>query len=298
MFERIIHNQEQIATGVYETKQQLYRDGYSIDLEVNREDAHLFYHDEQGERILLKRVQEDWLGKNDEVHLTTEEMLTIAKETPEKLSNNVVTRPLMQEYLFPVLAFIAGDGEIAYWATLKEAFHAVEMRMPPIIPRLSFTYVTTKMEKQLTNRGLAIEDVIQNGTEVARDRWLANQGTHAIKEIVNEARQQMIEAHQPIQQWADDFRSDIAGIAKKNLQLINRHLSYMEERMERGLQEKYTAEWAEFLLVEQYFHPKQGLQERVWNPLPLLNEYGLEWIKQVGEVEFSFENNHFIIYLT
>lgn len=297
MFEKLIIHQQPIATGVYETKQQLQREGYSIDLEVDEEDAHLFYHDKQHERILLKREQGKWLGKNNEVQLTTEEMLTIAKETPERLSNNVVTRPLMQEYLFPVLAFIAGDGEIAYWATLKRAFHALHMKMPPIIPRLSFTFVTAKMEKQLSNRSLTIEHVIEQGTKAIRDSWLAHQSKPTIQEIIEEARQQMEKAHEPIQRWADEFRSDMAGIAKKNLQLINHHLSYVEERMERALQEKYTAEWNEFLLLEQYFYPNQGLQERVWNPLPLLNEYGLEWIKQVGEADFSFEHNHFIIYL-
>ena len=46
----------------------------------------------------------------------------IASEFPWKLSNNVVTRPITQEMLFPTLAFIAGPGEIAYWAELKQVF--------------------------------------------------------------------------------------------------------------------------------------------------------------------------------
>ena len=49
-------------------------------------------------------------------------MLRIAKEEPWLLSNNVATRPLMQDMVFPVLAFVGGPGEIAYWAVLKEAF--------------------------------------------------------------------------------------------------------------------------------------------------------------------------------
>ena len=49
-------------------------------------------------------------------------MLRIAEEEPWLLSNNVATRPLMQDMVFPVLAFVGGPGEIAYWALLKEAF--------------------------------------------------------------------------------------------------------------------------------------------------------------------------------
>ena len=45
----------------------------------------------------------------------------MAHNHPERLSNNVVTRPLMQEMTLPVLAFVGGP-ELAYWATLKMHF--------------------------------------------------------------------------------------------------------------------------------------------------------------------------------
>lgn len=39
-------------------------------------------------------------------------MMEIATNQPERLSNNVVTRPLMQEMVLPVLAFVGGPGEL------------------------------------------------------------------------------------------------------------------------------------------------------------------------------------------
>lgn len=64
-------------------------------------------------RVLLERdaEQEQFIGKQNELALSKEELVQIAKQTPELLSNNVVTRPLMQEYLLPTLAFIAGPGK-------------------------------------------------------------------------------------------------------------------------------------------------------------------------------------------
>lgn len=297
MFEQLIHRQALIAKAAYDAKTQLAEDGYDIDLDLAEDDAHLFYHDHHNERILLRRDHTSWVGKNDEVHLETKELIKLAHHSPERLSNNVVTRPLMQEYLFPVLAFIAGDGEIGYWATLKNAFHTVNMEMPPVVPRLSFTYVTNKMEKQLLRRQLHIKDVMTNGTTEKRDVWIKSQSKPTINEIVNEARVQMRTAHEPIQAWAEAFRDDMAGLAKKNLQLIERELTYMEERMKEALKEKHAFGWNEYLLLEQYFFPKAGLQERVWNPLPFINEYGIDWINDLLNNECSFENNHYIIYL-
>src|SRR5699024_2604454 len=104
-FNLFIEHQEQITSEVYQTIQQLQHKGYTIPLDIGLDDANLFYHDETNERILLKKIEDHWIGKNEEVLKTTADMKRIAQEDPHKLSNNVVTRPMMQELLFPTLAF-------------------------------------------------------------------------------------------------------------------------------------------------------------------------------------------------
>ena len=52
----------------------------------------------------------------------------------------------MQEMVFPVLSFIGGPGEIAYWGTLKSAFELFQMKMPVIMPRLSVTVANMKTQ--------------------------------------------------------------------------------------------------------------------------------------------------------
>src|SRR5699024_1425050 len=190
-FQLLIKNQEEISASVYETVQQLQQKGYTVPLEVEPNDTHLFYHDDYNERILLKREEDKWVGKNDEVVLTTEDMLHLAATQPDRLSNNVVTRPLMQEYLFPTLAFVGGDGEISYWAALKKAFHCVELTMPPVVPRLSLTYKTDRVDKLLRTRVLKAEDVIQYGVTDVRMRWLMSQETPSIDIVFSDVLQQI-----------------------------------------------------------------------------------------------------------
>src|SRR5699024_3294386 len=120
-FATLIENQKKISSGVYTALQQLKQKGYAVSLEAEPDDAHLFYHD-GNDRILLTRDDEgNWRGKQREVLLTTEELLETAQNDPSKLSNNVVTRTVMQECLFPTLAFIGGPGEVGYWSVLKPA---------------------------------------------------------------------------------------------------------------------------------------------------------------------------------
>ena len=94
-------------------------------IEISDQAANIFYHDEHyKERILLEydEGKAALLGKMEQFSFSRSNCYNIAAEFPEKLSNNVVTRPITQEMLFPTLAFIAGPGEIAYWAELKKAF--------------------------------------------------------------------------------------------------------------------------------------------------------------------------------
>ena len=86
-------------------------------------------------------------------------------KSPESFSNNVVTRPLMQEWLFPNLAFIAGPGEIAYWGELKRAFEYVDLKMPPVVPRLNITIVEREMNKRIEEPPIILHGVITEGVD-------------------------------------------------------------------------------------------------------------------------------------
>ncbi len=123
---QILH-QDQITFSLLEQQKAIASKGYPITIEANERAANLFYYDpKSNERILLERdLQTDrFVGKSGAVSFSREELVEIADSTPEKLSNNVVTRPLMQEWLFPTMAFIGGPGEISYWAELKTYFRA------------------------------------------------------------------------------------------------------------------------------------------------------------------------------
>src|SRR5699024_1774388 len=190
-FQAIIDHQPTISKGVYQTLHELKKQGYPISLDVEENSAHLFYHDHH-ERILLVRNEAgDWVGKNGEVKLTTAEIQHIATHSPERLSNNVVTRPLMQEMLFPTLAFIGGPGEISYWSVLKPAFHALRMKMPPVLPRLSITLVPRNVEKLLENYGIKETDAINGKLGILKEQWLASQDQPPVQEVAKQIKDRL-----------------------------------------------------------------------------------------------------------
>ncbi|MUK89540.1 bacillithiol biosynthesis cysteine-adding enzyme BshC [Ornithinibacillus sp. L9] len=296
-FLSLIDNQEKISEGVYTSVQKLNLDGYSIALECDTTNAHLFYH-QKNERILLNRNEAgDWVGKQNEVKLSTEELRKIAVEQPELLSNNVVTRPLMQELLFPTLAFIGGPGEISYWSVLKPAFHALDIKMPPVIPRLSFTYIDRKVEKLLTKYYISPQEAINNGVDIKKVNWLKAQSNPPIEKLADELKQYITEAHQPLRELSKSIRSDLGDLAEKNLFYLHRDIEFLQRKIVKALEEKYEKELLEFDLLNNILRPMGELQERIWNPLPFLNEYGLGFIHHITIQSYSFENEHYIVFV-
>ncbi|HLS08731.1 bacillithiol biosynthesis cysteine-adding enzyme BshC [Lentibacillus sp.] len=296
-FITLIENQRKISSGVYTALQQLNQKGYTVTLEADPDDAHLFYHLGDN-RILLTRDDEgNWAGKQQEVLLTTEEIMDTVKNNPEMLSNNVVTRPIMQECLFPTLAFIGGPGEVGYWSALKPAFQAVGMEMPPVVPRLSFTFIDRHLEKLLHKFGIDEEKAINDGVNPLKIKWLAAQNGPPVEQVAAEIRRVIDTAHKPLRDIARGIRSDLGELADKNLYYLNEDIKYLEDRIMKGLEEKHTMQLNEFDRIQNTIHPRNGLQERTWNPLPWLNVYGSDFIKELTNQRCSFAEEHHIVYL-
>lgn len=298
-FEKLIKQQAQITQAVYNTAQQIHQSGYSVQVDVERNDGNLFYHDEQNERILLVRENSNWIGKNNEVLFTTEELLAIAKNEPHRLSNNVITRPLMQEAMLPTLAFIAGDGEISYWALLKDAFKEFDEKftMPPVIPRLSITLINERIDKLLNERSLDEDYIVNNGCKMLKLNWLSTQKNPPVNLIFEEAKANVAEIHKPLQDLAQSIGPDLLGEAERNLRNILEELSYLEHKTLQHIKRKYSFELDQFQEINLALRPKNSLQERVLNVFSFLNECGESFIKELIELDLSFTEDHHLIYL-
>jgi len=66
--------------------------------------------------------------------LTPEEFRRRVEADPAALSPNVLLRPVVESTVFPVLAYVAGPGEMAYWAQLREYFQHHGVTMPLVHP--------------------------------------------------------------------------------------------------------------------------------------------------------------------
>lgn len=130
IMEQIVRRSELLAAHLVEGSRAVQSLGYQVQAEAEPMSANLFFI-RHGERELLIRDGDRFTDRNGTNTWSVDELVELVHSSPQLFSNNVLTRPLVQEYLLPVGAVIVGRSEAAYWAQLREAFHLLEMKMPP-----------------------------------------------------------------------------------------------------------------------------------------------------------------------
>ncbi|WP_431799503.1 bacillithiol biosynthesis cysteine-adding enzyme BshC [Halobacillus andaensis] len=294
-FVDMIKNNNQIAEGVYSSEQKSKQQGYPVSLDNDIDDAHLFYH-HKGERVLLVRdTSGGFTGKNGEVTFTQEQLLATAENRPWLLSNNVVTRPLMQECLLPVLAFVGGPGEISYWSALKPGFDALDLEMPPVFQRLSFTLLDRKSDQWLKRMQIDEQEVIEQGVGARKLSWLAATGSPPVGELAEEVKKEMEVIHRPLREKASQLSPDMSALAEKNWDYIKQSVDFLEKRMNQSIQGQYRKQIDTFDELNLLLHPFGGFQERVWSIIPWINTYGMTVFERLNSHHLALDESHYVV---
>ncbi|WP_277585738.1 bacillithiol biosynthesis cysteine-adding enzyme BshC [Psychrobacillus antarcticus] len=292
---QILHASE-IAKVVFEHEDKMQQEGFGTPIQAKESAAHLFYV-EEGERFLLERVNDQFIHEVKGLSFTLDEMMEIAREHPEKLSNNVVTRPIMQEMVFPVLSFIAGPGEIAYWGTLKTAFELFDMKMPVLMPRISISIVNAKMQSLLEKLSFTIEDVWNGTVQDAKLNYINSNRNEQIPHLIEKMKEDLIEKYDKLEQLLVTDGLKLSPLLQKNLKNHEKQLKFIGNTVEDTFLSKLDATTNRYDRISMNLIPNGGLQERTYTPIQLLNEYGPSLIQQLLEVPYEFNGKHHVIYL-
>lgn len=287
-----------ITAAVFQQQAKLHEAGFSRTLDIQENAVNLFYYDEKSSsRILLEYQSETglFIGKKSEVQFTLAELVQLVEENPERISNNVVTRPLMQEWLFPTLAFIAGPGEIAYWSELKQAFEHFGIKMPPIVPRLNITLLESSVERSLQELGFSLETVLRQGVSAEKADFLNRKKDSELTDIFDELKRVINGKYELILRKAEEIETGLQPLVQKNQTLIENQLRFMEDRIERAIEQKHSVTLRKMDRIENALRPSGAPQERVLNPIVFMNKYGIDLIKRLVPLDYQFDGRHKVI---
>lgn len=143
---------------VNETGGRLEALGYPRQVQKQGNECNFFVlWDGRREKVLYREGRFDVPGA--EKSFDRDAMLDWLEREPGAFTPNVVLRPVVQQRLFPVTAYVGGPGEIAYWAQLKPVFEAFGLPMPRVYPRVQCTFTTIKLNRLRHEYGFSLDDL-------------------------------------------------------------------------------------------------------------------------------------------
>lgn len=290
----VIRQYEQIDRCVRQQIQRVEEQGFTAQVQVGEHPALLFI-DESGERCLLEKRGTLFYTKDNRYTYTEEELLNVAQQEPWRLSNNVITRPMMQEILFPTLGFVGGPGEIAYWALYRSYFEKVGLMLPIIYPRVSMTLIEKPIAKIIEKREVPL-NIIFSDLESFKRAWLEKQSEIHVEQLFTRVQQDITNVYRPLLQKIAHIPG-IDQLGEKNLNKIMEQVTFLEKKALAGLRSQHDAALRQFDKLEQALYPHQKLQERLHNAFTFLNKHGMVLVDHLLQMEFPVNGKHKVVYL-
>lgn len=285
-FERLVEENAALDEAVRHQIKQVESLGHPSPLDLHPGCAHLFVYVE-GQRHLLLRDGDGFGTRDGQMRWSERDLSKMAREEPERLSNNVVTRPLMQEFLFPTLAAVVGPGEIAYWGCLGKAFSEMGMTMPILMPRAGVTLIDRTTERYLRLLDLSVEDIFA-GLDQRKRAWLAENTPLDIQAVFADVEQKVEGLYDSLIEQLSSLGPDMRRLGHKNRLKVMEQVAYLKRKAERMIELRHETVLRRFDHISLRCLPGGRLQERVYNIVPYWNEYGIEWVERLTETPLSF----------
>jgi len=239
--------------------------------QVKTNPTNLFVHGDD-RRTALDAV-DDGFRTRDGQDVTLEKLQMLLADSPGSFSPNVVMRPLMQDYLLPTAAYIAGPGEVAYFAQFKGLYEWAGIQMPIIYPRASCTLLEKRISKIILRDELHIPDFEEQFEKVFRNVVLATMDT-SLEDEFKKASTGLHQAINTIKPVIENVDRSLVKSADALRATFMKEWSRLQDRVLKSEKAQHETLKTQLEKVATALFPSGIPQERFVSPLYFLNKYG------------------------
>lgn len=249
---------------VSETNRNLVDLNYKV--QVNPREINLFYLDNNlRERIIYDNNDNTYVVNNSNIRFTKNEMIELINHSPEKISPNVILRPLYQEILLPNLMYVGGAGEISYWLQLKNMFDAFHVIFPMLIVRKSFLNVKN-IDKKIKTIDTDYNTILTTPLENFIKNFFNQKALNNSLSVEN-YKIGIEEIYLKLMQIAHDFDSSLVASIESEQTKSLKGLDRIQQKFEKALKQKDQQALTSIESVYKKIYPSNVFQERFNNVL-------------------------------
>jgi bacillithiol biosynthesis cysteine-adding enzyme BshC len=230
----------------------------------------------------------------DEDMVDATALVAEARQHPDRFSPNVLLRPLVQDTLFPTVAYVSGPSELAYLGQLKSVYERFDVPMPLIYPRASVTLLDSASARFLGRYSLPLEQ-LRAQDESALNHLLEAQLPAAVEQALTAVDVSVKEHMATLVDAVGQLDPTLAGAARTTLGRMEHDLRTLHNKIIHAAKKRDETLRRQFSRAQALAFPGGHPQERTLGLPFFLNRYGWALVDRL-EAELPLETGkHYVL---
>lgn len=255
------------------TSAALDRAGYGVQVPIASDVSNVFHTDEGG-RDRLVREEQGWHHRRSHRRISDDSLRERLEQQPEAFSPNVLLRPVVESALLPTLAYVAGPGELAYFAQIGCLFRAHGIEPPVVFPRHSLTLVGPTVRRLLERQGLEVASFRRDVTTLVHQA-LRDDVPTGIADALRELRAGIDAGFERLAGSALPIDVTLAGPVDAARRAALANVEGIEKKILARLRQRESTSARQIERIAAHLRPLGAPQERQLNIFSFLARYGM-----------------------
>ena len=294
IFQREIAEHSPSTEAALQASTKLEARGFSVQVPQRAGRCNIFFVDEQ--RHGLEWHGDEFVTTDGRLRYSREKLLQRIAHEPHHFATNVITRPVLQDFLLPTVAYIGGPAEIAYFAELRGVYESFGVRMPAVFPRKSLTLLEKKIAHVLEKYDVRLDDMWGNPDELL-SRLAKREAPAGLFEPVATARDELGQRLAVLKERATQLDPTLSAFIDKEHGKILHQLEALEKKLLQATKRQNETLQQQVLKAAHALYPMQHLQERELSIVPFLCKYGKPFISRLLDAIDVEDFHHQIVEL-
>ncbi|HEX3235609.1 MAG TPA: bacillithiol biosynthesis cysteine-adding enzyme BshC [Gemmatimonadales bacterium] len=197
----------------------------------------------------------------------------IAAERPDRLSPNVLLRPVLESVLLPTVAYLGGPGELRYLVLTPPIYHRLGIERQQPLPRWSGVVVEPRVDRVVEKFGITLAELLEPSGALEA-RLVRSQLPSEAVEALGSIRAALESGYDRLAHAAATIDPTLTRPIQGVRQQAVAGTQDVEKKLVQHLKRRQETELGQLAKARAAVLPNQKPQERVLTVAPFLARYG------------------------
>ncbi len=296
LFRQAIEQQPGIMELFNDVNNRLVQKKYSTQITLDEKQTLLFMESDDYARVRLDTADGKFQTRNPRQNNTfsREELLGLVDKEPGRFSPNVALRPLVQDFLLPTAAYVAGPGEISYFAQLAPLYRFFDLVPPVIFPRPRLTLVESKIQRLVNKYGLSFVRLFEEQEKLLQ-RLIQHYSNEELEDDFSRVQGEIHEALYGLKPLLTEIESGLKSQLDKTAEQIEGAMQKLRQHADQAVKKRVETEIQQLKRIFINLFPDGKYQERVLNLHYYLIKYGPDFIDDLFNIMDISQPDHQLV---